>query len=192
MGALELLPPALKRHRIGADAYLRMAEQGLLPRDVRMELIDGEIIEMASIGTRHWATVNRLTRLMVSALGERAVVSVQANFRLDDFSQPEPDLGIFLPRTDFYVGALPRAADTLLLIEVADTSARYDRLIKLPLYARCGVPELWIVDLDAGVLRMYREPKGDDYLQATSTAQPGIVGIAALPGFVVDLTGVLG
>ena len=136
--------------------------------------------------------MNRLTRLMVSALGERAVVSVQANFRLDDFSQPEPDLGIFMPRADFYVGALPRADDTLLLIEVADTSARYDRLIKLPLYAHCGVLELWIVDLDAGVLRMYREPKGDDYLQATATAQPGIVGIAALPGVSVDLTGVLG
>ena len=192
MGALEFPLPALKRHRISADDYSRMAEQGLLPRDARIELIDGEIIEMAAIGTRHWAAVNRLTRLIVSALGERAVVSVQANFRLDDFSQPEPDLGVFLPRTDFYVGALPSAADTLLLIEVADSSARYDRQIKLPLYARCGVPELWIVDLDAGLFRSYREPRGDDYLQASATAQPGVVGIAALPGVRIDLAGLLG
>ena len=192
MGALEFPLPALKRHRISADAYLRMAEQGLLPRDARIELIDGEIIDMASIGSRHWAMVNRLDHLLKPVVEGLAITSVQSSFRLDDYSQPEPDLALFRFRADFYVDALPTAIDTLLVIEVAESSARYDRQIKLPLYARCGVPELWIVDLDAGLFRSYREPRGDDYLQASATAQPGVVGIAALPGVRIDLAGLLG
>jgi Uma2 family endonuclease len=101
-------------------------------------------------------------------------------------------VALYRPRADFYVGALPTPADTLLVVEVADSSARYDRLIKLPLYARRGVPELWIVDLDAGLLRMHRAPQGDDYLHADATASPGVVGIVALPDVKLDLTGLFG
>lgn len=192
MGALDLPLPPLKRHRISADDYERMAELGLLPADARVELIEGEIIDMATIGSRHFAAVTRLDRLLQRAVGELAITSVQSGFRLDDYSQPEPDLALFRFRADFYADALPTPADTLLVIEVADSSARYDRQIKLPLYARRGVPELWIVDLDAGLLRSYREPRGDDYLQASATSQPGVVGIEALPGVSIDLTGLFG
>lgn len=191
MGALDHLPPPLKRHRLTADEYQRLGSLGVLAPDARVELIDGEIIEMATIGSRHWAMVNRLDRLLQRTVGDRAIVAVQTSFRLDDYSEPQPDIALFEPRADFYVGALPTPADTLLVIEVSDATARYDRQIKLPLYARRGVPELWIVDLDASLLRMYREPKGDDYLQASATPTPGTVGIAALPDVALDLSGLL-
>ena len=95
-------------------------------------------------------------------------------------------------RADFYADAHPGAADVLLPIEVADTSARYDREIKLPLYARHGVPEAWIVDLEARLLRLYRSPAGDDYAQAVTTATPGRVPVTGLPGVEIDLSAILG
>ncbi len=175
-----------------ADDYQRLGEVGVLAPDARVELLDGEIIQMAPIGSRHFAMVNRLDVLLKQAVGDRALVAVQTSFRLDDYSEPQPDVALYRPRADFYVGALPTPTDTLLVVEVADSSARYDRLIKLPQYARRGVPELWIVDLDAGLLRMHHQPQGDDYLHANATAAPGVVGIVALPGVALDLTGLFG
>lgn len=192
MGALDLLPPPLKRHRLTADDYQRLGHLGVLSPDLRVELIDGEIIEMAPIGSKHWSMVHRLDELLKHALGKRALVAVQTSFRLDDHSEPQPDIGVFKRRDDFYAGALPTPADTLLIVEVSDSSARYDRQIKLPLYARRGVPELWIVDLDAKLLRIHREPQGDDYLKASATPAPGVVDFGALPGVVVDLNGLFG
>jgi Uma2 family endonuclease len=192
MSALDHLPAPFMRHRMKADDYQRLGEVGVLAPDARVELIDGEIIQMAPIGSRHFAMVNRLDVLLKQAVGDRALVAVQTSFRLDDYSEPQPDLALYRPRADFYAGALPIPADTLLVVEVADSSARYDRLIKLPMYARRGVPELWIVDLDAGLLRMYREPQGDDYLHANATSMPGAVGIVALPDVKLDLAGLFG
>lgn len=190
MGAIDQ-PLLLRRHRITADEYHRLGDAGVLAPDARVELIDGEVIDLAPIGSRHWSVVSRLHRLVERAVGDRAVIS-EASLRLGSHSEPQPDLALFKPRDDFYAAALPAAADTLLVIEVADSSARYDREIKLPLYARHGIGELWIVDLEANLVRMYREPAGDGYLQATQTADPAIVGIAALPGVSVDLSGLLG
>jgi Uma2 family endonuclease len=192
MGALDQLPPPLKRHRMTAEAYQQMGAAGVLPPDLRVELIDGEIIEMAPIGSRHWAMVNRLGELLRQAVDQRAIVSSQSSFRLDDYSEPQPDIALFKRRDDFYASALPTPVDTLLVVEVADSSARYDRQVKLPLYARRGVPEVWIVDLDVNLLRVHREPKGDDYLQASATATPGVTAISTLPGVTIDLAGLLG
>ncbi|HMO48649.1 MAG TPA: Uma2 family endonuclease [Rubrivivax sp.] len=192
MGAIDQLPPPLKRHRLRADEYQQLGRTGIIGPELRVELLDGEIIEMAPIGTRHWAMVNRLDMLLKQAIGKRAIVSSQSSFRLDDYSEPEPDLALFKWRDDFYATALPTPADTLLLIEVSDSSLRYDREIKLPRYARRGVPEVWIVDLEAQLLRVHREPNGDDFLQGSATATPGIFGLAALPGVPVDLTGLFG
>ncbi len=175
-----------------ANDYQRLGAAGVLEPDLRVELIDGEIIEMAPIGSRHWATVARLDYLLKQAAGERAIVAVQLSFRLDDYSEPEPDIALFKRRDDFYAGALTTPSDTLLVVEVADSSARYDRQVKLPLYARGGVPELWIVDLNARLLRVHREPNGDDYLQGSATPAPGITGISMLPGVSVDLTDLFG
>lgn len=188
MGALDE-PLLLRRHRVSADDYQRMGAAGVLGPEARVELIDGEVIDMAPIGSRHWAAVSRIDRLLHKAVRERAIVGTQTSFRLSPYSEPQPDIALFKPRDDFYSKALPTAADALLVIEVADTTARYDREIKLPLYARHGINELWIVDLDANLLRIFTEPRGDDYLRASGHASPGVTAIGALPGASVDLSG---
>jgi Uma2 family endonuclease len=189
MGANE--PLVVMRHRLTVADYYRMAEAHVLLPDARVELIDGEVIDMATIGTRHAATVGKLTRALMRAVGDQAIVWAQNPLRLGEFSEPEPDLMLLAPRADFYSAAHPGAADVQLLIEVSDTSARYDREIKLPLYARHGVPEVWIVDLDNHQLHMFRQPRGDVYAESESTAQPGPTAVTALPGITIDLNGVL-
>ena len=191
MGAIDN-PPLLTRHRLTVADYYRMGEAGIFAPEARVELIEGEVIDMAPIGTRHGSAVKRLNALLVAAVGARAVVSVQDPLRLSDLSEPEPDLMLLQPRADFYAGAHPGAADVLLLIEVSDTSARYDREIKLPLYARHRVPEVWIVDLEARLVRFYRAPAADTYAEASVTASPGCTPIAALPGIEIDLAPILG
>ncbi len=191
MGALENAP-LLKRHRLTVDDYGRMGEAGVFAPDARVELIDGEVIDMAPIGTRHAAAVTRLDRLLQRAVGDQAIVRSQNPLRLGDRSEPEPDLLLLVPRTDFYASGHPVAGDVLLLIEVADSSVRYDREIKLPLYARHGITEVWLVDLEAGMLRFFRGPQGERYTDITATETPGPTPVAALPGVVVDLAGLLG
>ncbi len=191
MGAIDNTP-LLTRHRLTVADYYRMGEAGIFAPDARVELIEGEIIDMAPIGTRHGSAVKRLNALLTAAVGPRAVGSVQDPLCLSDLSEPEPDLMLLKPRADFYADAHPSAADVLLLIEVADTSARYDREIKLPLYARHGVPEVWIVDLEARLLRLHRGPSGDAYEQCSTTASPARTAIAALPGVDIDLAQILG
>ncbi len=190
MGAIDELP-LLQRHRLTVDEYYRMAEVGVLAPDARVELIDGEIIDMAPQKSRHASVVNELMRRLMRCAGDRALVSCQTPLRLSQRSEPGPDLMLLRPRADGYAQAHPNAADVLLLIEVADSSARYDREIKLPLYARHGVAEVWIVDLEAGLLRQRRQPAGESYAQAADTATPGAALLPGLPGADIDLSGLL-
>jgi Uma2 family endonuclease len=189
MGALD--SPILQRHRLTVDEYHRMGEAGVLAPDARVELIEGEVVDMAPIGTRHAAAVKRLNQLLLQSVGTRAIVSVQDPIRLGARSEPQPDLALLKPRADFYASALPAAADTLLVIEVADTTASYDRQVKAPLYARHGVPELWIVDLELGLVRFYRAPQEDRYTDITASETPGPTPVALLPGITIDLAGIL-
>jgi Uma2 family endonuclease len=191
MGALDF-PYILARHRLTVSDYHRMAESGVLPETARTELIDGEIIDMAPIGTRHASAVSRLARRCERAVGDTATVWPQNPLRLGEHSEPEPDLLLLKPRGDFYADAHPVAADVLLLIEVSDSTARYDREIKLPLYARHGVGEVWIIDLDAKLIRCFRKPHGNEYLEATASAEAGVMAVQAMPGVSIDLSGVLG
>jgi Uma2 family endonuclease len=115
MGAVHE-PPLLQRHRLTADEYQRLGRAQVLAPDARVELIDGEVIDMAPIGTRHWAVVSRLQRLLHDAVGHRAVIATQLSLRLGTHSEPQPDLALFKPRDDFYIGALPQADDAILLI----------------------------------------------------------------------------
>jgi Uma2 family endonuclease len=190
MGLIEP-PELLRRHRLTVDEYHRMAEAGVLAPDARVELIEGEIVDMATIGTRHASTVMRLNRLLMNAAGHVATVSVQNPLRLDDRSEPQPDLMLLSPRDDFYASAHPTAADVLLLIEVSDSTARYDREIKLPLYARHGVREVWIIDLDNRLLRVCRRPVGDIYTETRETATPETLAVEGLPGVSIDASRLL-
>ena len=180
-----------RRHRITVDEYYRMAEVGLLAPDARVELIEGEIIDMAPIGTDHASVVNRINRLLVLAVGDRGIVQIQGPARLDHYSEPEPDVAVFAPRDDFYRHVRPTIAETLLVVEVSHSSVRYDRDIKVPLYARHGIREVWIVDLENGELRFCRNPQRGRYLEQSSTREPGITPVSALPGVEVDLSRIL-
>jgi Uma2 family endonuclease len=154
----------LQRYRFTADEYRRMGEAGILPEDARVELIGGEIIRMSPTGHRHVAGVNRCNRLFSRAVGERALVSIQNPVDLGPHDEPEPDVSLLRPRTDDYADELPRPADVLLLVEVADSSLEYDRQTKLPLYAGAGIPEAWLLNLREGRLEVHREPGPEGYL----------------------------
>lgn len=184
-------PAVLQRHRLTVDEYHRMGDAGLLAPDARVELIEGEIIDMAPMKSRHATVVNQLVEVLVKAINGRAIVTCQTPLRLSDHSEPEPDLMLLKPREDRYRDATPTPADLMLVIEVSETTLPYDRNIKLPLYARHGVPELWIVDLVNNLVRFYRRPAGENYADITATETPGDTPVAALPGLTIDLRGVL-
>lgn len=155
-----------RRHKLTVNEYYRMAEAGLLAQDARVELIQGEIIDMAPIGSRHAAVVNELVRLFTSVVAGQAIVSIQAPVRLGLMSEPQPDISLLKPRADKYSQAHPGAADVLLLVEVSDTTLRYDRQTKIPLYAAHGIEEAWIVDLESKKLHVFREPINGEYASA--------------------------
>jgi Uma2 family endonuclease len=174
------------RHKLTVDDYDRMAEAGILGEDDRVELIDGDIIDMVPIGQDHAATVNKLTRALVIAFGDRAIVSVQNPVRLNRLNEPRPDFAVFRPHADFYAtGERPGPADTLLVIEVADSSLRYDRTVKLPLYARTSIPEVWIVDLRSRMMDVHRSPSGDGFATLTTHGQDDTVALSQAPEITV-------
>jgi len=147
----------LRRRRFTLDEYHRMGETGILGPQDRVELIEGEIIEMAPIGSRHAGTVARMQHVFSTRRGDRAVVWSQNPLLLVHHqSEPEPDIMLLAPRSDFYIARLPEPPDVRLPIEVADRSLPYDRRTKFPPYARSGVTEAWLVDLDAGRLEIHR------------------------------------
>lgn len=182
-------PDTPQRHRLSVEDYHRMAEAGILGEDARVELIEGEIIDMTPIGSRHAAAVKRLNHILTLTIGDTAIVSAQDPVILDPHSEPQPDLALLRPRADFYQSAHPRPDDILLVIEVADSSLAYDRDIKLPLYARAGIPEAWLVDINAGRLTCFSRPGADGYRQAAVIEALNAVRIAALPGLELDLQG---
>ena len=179
----------IQRHQITVDQYYQLAQVGLLSPDDRVELIEGEIFDKASIGSEHAGLVNQLTARLNQAAGNRAIVATQNPLRLSEQSEPQPDVALLRFRNDFYRRNHPTAADALLVIEVAQTSIRYDREVKLPLYAKHGIPEAWIVDLDSGQLCIFRDPQDARYLSETTTTQPGKLILIAMPDVGIDLTG---
>ena len=135
-----------------------MGEAGVFAEDDRVELLDGEIVQMRPIGIPHSSSVDRLNAFFSRRLGRRAIIRVQGPIILDRYSEPQPDLSVLAPRADFYGHAQPRPRDVLLAIEVMDSSRGYDRTLKLPLYARAELREVWLVDLKAEVIERYRKP----------------------------------
>ena len=175
-----------RKHLLTVGDYHRMAEVGILSPELRVELIGGEIIDMAPIGSRHAATINRLTHLFGRACGEQAIVAVQNPVLLGADSEPQPDLALLRPRDDFYAAHHPGPEDVLLIVEVADTTLGYDRNVKLPLYARHGISETWLIDLEAQTVTSYSKPGGDRYhelMLLTGHRAP-----LALPGCAIPLT----
>ncbi len=178
----------LPKHRVTVHEYYRMAELGLLAPDARVELIEGAIVDMAPIGSAHASVVAHLTKLLVQAVGDAAIVLVQLPVRLSEYSEPQPDLALVRPREDRYVASHPIGPDTLLAIEVSMTTWRFDRQVKIPLYARHGVPEVWIVDLSHRALHLFKSPRDGDYAEVFSTDRPATTPIPSLPGVTIVLS----
>jgi Uma2 family endonuclease len=179
-------------HRLTVADYYRMAEVGILAPDARVELIDGEIIDMAPPGSSHAGTVDYLLKVLARAVGDSANVRVQNPVRLSRYSEPQPDLALLRPHEDFYRADHPTAEDLLLVVEVAASSLRFDRKKKVPLYARHGVPEVWLVDLGGQRLVRYRSPEQGTYSLVDEPDLRADLGVAALDGVAVDLQRLFG
>ncbi|SRR5712691_1563456 len=181
----------LSTRRFTVHDFHRMAQAGIFSEDDRVELLDGEIIEMTPIGSRHAACVARLDRLFNLRLGTAGIVWVQNPIKIDDRTEPQPDLVLLRPRPDFYAQAHPGPDDVLLLIEVADTTLEMDREVKLPLYAKAGIREVWIVDLTGGTVQLYRQPSLQGY--QTSIQARGIEQLTAeaLPNLTISASDIL-
>jgi Uma2 family endonuclease len=181
----------IRRHRITVDEYYRMAETGILAPDARVELIEGVIIDMAPVGIAHAWIVLELTQRLTKAADDLALVYPQSPLRLSETSEPQPDFSLLRPPAESYRKRLPAAGDALLIIEVSDSTLRYDIDVKAPLYASHGVPEYWIVDLKGRRLRFFRAPTMGQYTEVTETPNPGLLSPAALPEVQIDLAGLM-
>jgi len=182
----------VKPRRFTVEEYYEMGRAGILHEDDRVELIEGEIIEMSPIGSKHAACVKRLNRRFTQGLGDRAVVSVQDPVRINRHSEPEPALAVLQPRQDDYAIGHPGPVDVLLLIEVAETSARYDREVKLPLYARAGIPEVWLIDLESGEVEAHRRPSQGTYSDVERYGRGDSVAPAAFADLSVSVDEIAG
>lgn len=172
---------SVSRKRFSVDHYYRMLDAGILAGDDKVELIDGEVLEMSPIGPPHAATVYCFQTALLKALAERAMVRVQLPIRIDDFNEPEPDIAVVRPRTDMYRSAHPSPTDTLLLVEVSDSTLEFDRTVKAQIYATAGVPEYWIADLGRNCLIVHRAPEGKAYGTVTEFGPDQTLGLVACP-----------
>jgi Uma2 family endonuclease len=178
-----------RRHRLSVEDYYRMAEVGILGPDERVELIDGEIVDVAPIGTRHSAAVDQLAELLHQATQQRAIVRTQNPVALDGYSELEPDVVLLRRRADFYRSAHPSPRDVLLIIEVAESSLSYDRDTKVPLYARHGVPEVWLIDIESRSVTRHRGASRSGYARVDQPDLSAPLEIEALPEVRVTLHG---
>ena len=178
--------PAAPRRLLTVDEYHRMGEAGILTGDDRVELIEGELVAMAPIGSEHIAATNALNRLLVLAIGDRGIVSVGNPVRLTRHSEPQPDFAVLKHRGN-YRKILPRPEDTMLAVEAANTSLDYDRKVKLALYARSLIPEVWIVNLAAEEVEVHRSPAADLYSSVTRAGRSDILTIEAIPDVLIPV-----
>lgn len=177
------------RHRLTVDEFFRMAEVGLLAEEQRVELIDGEIFDMPPICYQHGGFTAGLRRRLLRDLADKISVWDQVTLPSDKFSAPEPDLAILKYRKDDYRNKRPSPDDVLLIVEVSQSSLLHDRTVKVPLYARHNVPEVWILDVQHRDLHFFHTPEAGHYTHTSSTPAPGLISLHALPGPKLDLTG---
>ena len=180
-----------QRHRFTVDEFARMGEAGIFTGDDRVELLDGEIYEMTPIGPPHAWIVDRLSELLVTRLAGRAHVRIQNPVRLGRHTEPQPDLAV-ARASGSYAERHPESGDVLLVIEVADSSLRYDRTLKVPRYARSGVPETWLIDIEAGAVPVHTEPGPDGYAKQETRRRGNEMAATAVADLVIAVDDVFG
>jgi len=180
------------RHRFTVGEYRRMGEAGIIDEEDRVELLDGEIVEMTPIGSRHASKVSRLNRLLVRALDDEAIVWPQNPIQLGDYSEPEPDISVVESREGEYLDRLPRAGETLLVVEVAETSLEDDREAKIRLYARHSISTAWLVNLRDESVEVFREPAEEGYGSRRTCRNDDLLAVSALPNLEVRVSDIFG
>jgi Uma2 family endonuclease len=181
-----------QKYFFNVDEYYRMAGAGLFSEGPHVELIEGEVIEMSPIGSRHAGCVDDLTSLLVPKVARLAIVRVQGPIRIDEYSEPQPDIALLKPRRDSYRRSHPTPSEVLLVIEVADTSAHYDRNVKLPLYARAGIPEAWLVILPKDIIEVHTEPKNGKYTKVQRLRRGKTLASSTVAGLSLKVDDILG
>jgi Uma2 family endonuclease len=171
----------LEIRRLTVADYHRMAEVGILDPEERVELIEGQIIKMVAKGTAHEAAITRTDLLLRNLLGNQVLLRLQSPIRLDDFSEPEPDIAVVKFDPLFYEDHHPTPDEVYLLIEVADTSLRIDCNIKAPVYARSGILDYWVLDVSDRQLHIFREPSQDSYQSQVILSDDAIISPLAFP-----------
>ena len=162
------MPVQPRENCFTVDEYHQLVERGFLSEDSPVELIEGEVVRMSPIGSRHAGIVNRSSTYLNRVLSDIVVVSVQNPIRLSDVSEPQPDIALLRPREDFYSNSHPEPRDVLVVIEVADESLRFDRTVKLPLYARARIAQVWLIDLRNNVVEIHSKPRSGRYQKHVS------------------------
>ena len=183
-------PPATRRFTTAE--YHRMAAAGILRQDDRVELVDGRVVAMTPIGPRHAGCVKEITRLLYRLLGEAVILGVQDPLTLGEGSEPQPDVLVLSRSPAGYRRRHPGPDDVLLLIEVSDDSLEYDRGTKVPLYARAGIADVWIVDLDGDRIEVYRDAGPGGYRDVRVVSRGETLSPSAFPDVAVSVAEVLG
>jgi Uma2 family endonuclease len=181
----------LQKWHFNVDQYYRLAEAGVLKPDDRVELIEGEIIKMPPIGSPHASSVTRANYALEPFTRHKFIVSIQNPVRLSDFSEPVPDIALLKPRPDFYAERHPRPEDVLLIIEVADTTLLSDRNVKIPLYARHGIPECWLVNLPKKIIEVYYDLMDEVYRKALKCNREEVLTSPTVPGLSLKVSEII-
>ena len=182
----------VRRYSFTVDEFAKMGEVGIFTEDDRVELIDGEVRKMAAIGPLHAGIVDRLMLTLVELLKRSAFVRVQNPLLLDLHNEPQPDISILKPRDDHYTTSLPEPGDTLLVIEVADSTLAYDLHEKAPRYAKSMIPELWVVDLEAKVVRVFTQPGPSGYASEREMGRGSTIASESVEGLRVEVDEIFG
>lgn len=174
------------------EEYHKLVPAGILREDDRVELIHGEILTMPPIGNEHGGCTDRLTRRFTTIPERRAQVRIQGAVELAKHEEPQPDVSLLKYRADYYSKRAPRPKDTLLAIEVSDSTLNFDRNVKIPLYASTGISESWIVNLPEQCIEVYRKPSRHGYRERKVYCRGESVSPLAFPGFSLRVDAVLG
>lgn len=179
------------KHLTNLDEWRRLGEANIFPPNARIELIDGEILDMAPIGFNHSGHLNRINKVFARLIPDELITSIQNPLQLGDLSEPEPDFMLLKPNPDFYSSRHPVADDVLLLIEVADSSLAFDQNQKLRLYALHGIPEYWLLNLNDSSLEVYRQPNGEVYAEKTTLRAGSQVTLSQVPDISIQISDIL-
>jgi len=176
---------AIAVRRLSVQDYHRMAESGILQPDERIELLEGQIIQMAAKGTAHSAAVSRIESVLRARLAGEVLLRFQDPVRLNDYSEPEPDVAVVRPDPLYYEDHHPNPSEVYLLIEVSDTTLKFDRETKAPAYARSGITEYWVLDVNDRKLHVYQVPSAEGYQSETILSEGLTVAPLAFPDCVI-------